>query len=372
MFVYLDNSATTKQHKRVTEKMVECIEKDFGNPSSMHSLGVNAERLLKESRKKVSDSLDVNPEEIYFNSGGTESDNTAILGAALSRRKRGNKIITSKVEHPAVLESCKKLEKQGFEVVYLNVDENCNIDIEQYKKELSENVILITIMTANNEVGTIEPISEMYKLKNSNAIFHTDAVQAYGKVKVPLVDMISLSGHKVYGPKGIGALYVKRGLNIEPFIVGGGQEKNFRSGTENLPGIVGLGEAATLINYKNNMGEIKTYLKNGILSEVKDIKINSPENSVDSILNISFLGTRSEVILHRLEMDNIYVSAGSACSSHKKTKSHVLSAMGLKDNEIEGTIRFSFSVSNTIEEMDYVIDKVKIAVNSFRRLGSFR
>lgn len=371
MMVYLDNSATTKQYKEVTEAMVQCMEEDFGNPSSMHRLGIDAEKKVKKARNQVAEALGVKADEIIFTSGGTESDNTAIFGAAYAKKRRGNKLITSQVEHPAVLEAFKKLEAEGFEVVYLPVDEYCRVSLEDYKNALDDNVIFTSIMTVNNEVGSIMPIKEMYAAKPADSIFHTDAVQAFGKMQVPVTDMISISGHKIHGPKGIGALYVKKGLNIKPFMVGGGQEKHMRSGTENVPAIVGLGQAVEMIKMGQTR-EAKFHLLNGILAEVSDVKINSPEDGLDNILNVSFLGTRSEVILHTLEQDGIYVSAGSACSSNKKGRSHVLAAMGLSDKEIEGAIRFSLNEFNTIEEMDYVIDKVKAAVGRFRRLGSFR
>lgn len=372
MFVYLDNSSTTKQFPEVSKYMLEIMENNFGNPSSMHRLGIDAEKTVKKARKEVADKLNVTSDEIYFTSGGTESDNSAIFGSAYSKRRAGNKIITSQVEHPAVLEAFKKLENEGFEVVYLPVDENCQISVEDYKNAIDDKTIFTSIMTVNNEVGTIEPIEELYSIKPKDSLFHTDGVQAFCKTEIPKVDLISVSGHKIHGPKGIGALYVKKGVNIKPFLVGGGQEKHFRSGTENVPAIAGLGMAAKMNQGHGNMAQVKKYLLDGIKTEIKDIKVNSPVNSVDSVLNISFLGTRSEVILHTLEMDNIFVSAGSACSSNKKGRSHVLEAMGLSDKEIEGAIRFSFNRFNTIEEMDYCIDRIKNAVNKFRRLGSFR
>lgn len=370
--IYLDNSATTRQYDEVTDIMVKMFKEDFGNPSSMHGLGVTAEKAVRKARKQVADKLGALEEEIFFTSGGTEADNTAIFGAAHARKRRGNKIITTAVEHPAVLEAFKRLEEEGFEAIYLPVDRECRVDMEAYKQALSDDVIFISVMTVNNEIGTIQPIREMYDMKPEGAIFHTDAVQAFGKVEVPLTDLISVSGHKIHGPKGIGALYIKKGTVIEPFMVGGGQEKHMRSGTENVPGIVGFGLAAELCG-KGDVKRVKERLRNGILSEIKDIRINTPEeDSADSILNVSFLGTRSEVILHRLEQDGIFVSAGSACSSNKKGRSHVLTSMKMKDEEIDGAIRFSFSEFNTVEEMDFVTDRVKNAVAEFRRLGSFR
>ena len=375
MFVYLDNSATTKQYSEVTDAMVSVMTENFGNPSSMHHMGVEAEKLLRQARKQVANSFGCNQDQVIFTSGGTESDSTAIFGAARSKRRAGNKIITTKVEHPAVLEACKRLESDGYEVEYLSVDEECKVNPKEFQQLMTDDTILASVMTVNNEVGSVQPVEELYALRGPNCLLHTDAVQAFGKVNVPLVDMISASGHKIHGPKGIGALYVKKGVNIPAFMVGGGQEKGMRSGTENLPAIVGFGVACekAVKNIKEDpCKDVKAYLEKAITEEIKDIKINSPKDSVSNILNVSFLGTRSEVILHRLEDSGIYVSAGSACSSHKKGGSHVLKAMGLKEKEIEGAIRFSLNEFNTIEEMDYVVDKVKNAVGMFRRLGSYR
>lgn len=373
-FVYLDNSATTRQYDEVTDLMMKMFCENFGNPSSMHQLGVTAEKAVKNARKQVADALGVGEHEVYFTSGGTEADNTAIFGAVQAKKRRGKKIITTQVEHPAVLEAFKKLEEEGFEAVYIPVDNDCRVDMKAYEQALDDDVIFISAMTVNNEVGTIQPIDEMYNMKPKGAVFHTDAVQAFCKTNICKTDLISISAHKIHGPKGIGALYVKNGVNIKPFMVGGGQEKHMRSGTENVPAIAGFGQAAFICQSHNTekTREVKEYLKKGIETEVADIKINTPKNSVDNILNISFLGTRSEVILHTLEQSNIFVSAGSACSSNKKGRSHVLTAMGMSDEEIDGAIRFSFSEFNTVKEMDYVIENVKKAVENFRKLGSFR
>ncbi len=378
MFVYLDNSATTRQYDEVTDVMADAMRDCFGNPSSLHSLGLNSEKKIKAARLQIAESLGANPDEIFFTSGGTESDSTALYGIAQSKRREGKKIITSEVEHPAILEACKVLEKQGFEVEYIGVDRHCQLNMEQLKNSIDDNTILISIMTVNNEVGTIMPLKEIAKVKG-NAVFHTDAVQGYGKIPMQNTGakLISLSSHKIHGPKGMGALYIKKGTNIAPLLVGGGQEKHMRAGTENVPGILGFAKASEMM-YKNfekrtmAMRKAKNYLKDGLETELKDLLINTPEDSAPSVLNISFLGTRAEVLLHTLEQDTIFVSTGSACSSNKKGNSHVLRAMGLKDKEIEGAIRFSFNEFNTTEEMDYVLDKVKNAVNRFRRLGSFR
>lgn len=380
MLVYLDNSATTRQYDQVTESMTKVMKDYYGNPSSLHTLGYEAEKLVKKARKSIAQSLGASDDEIIFTSCGTESDNTALYGIAHSRRRQGNKIITSKVEHPAVLEACKVLEKEGFHVEYIGVDKKCRLDMDALKRAIDDDTILVSIMSVNNETGTIMPIEEIAGMKK-NAILHTDAVQGYGKVDLKncRADMISVSAHKIHGPKGMGALYVKKGINLPPYMTGGGQERGYRSGTENVPGIVGFGRAVELAfgDFKgrvNSMSASRKYLLDGISSNIKDVIVNSPEDGAASVLNISFLGTRGEVLLHTLEQDGIFVSTGSACSSNKKGKgqSHVLGAMGLKPKEIEGAIRFSFSEFNTIEEMDYVLDKVEKAVTRFRRLGSFR
>ncbi|QHI73328.1 cysteine desulfurase family protein [Aminipila terrae] len=395
MFVYLDNSATTKQYDAVTDKMVVYMKEDFGNPSSLHKLGLTAEKAVKNARKNVAEAIGVRDDEIIFTSGGTEADNTALLGAASARKRRGKKIITSTIEHPAVLETASKLENLGFTVEYLDVDENGSVNPEALQEAMTEDTILISVMGVNNEVGTIEPVKEMVQIKDkynkehgTDILFHMDGVQSFGKLSHMIngIDMISVSGHKIHGPKGIGALYVRKGLMIEPYLIGGGQEKHMRSGTENVPAIAGFGQAAKLTDDNlecriKNMSAARNYLMEGIKAEIKDIKINSVEKDsfvwdsgmcCPSVLNISFLGTRGEVLLHTLEQEEIYVSTGSACSSNKKGQSHVLKAMGLKDKEIEGAIRFSFSEFNTIEEMDYVLGHLKDAVARFRRLGSFR
>lgn len=381
MFVYLDNSATTKQHDAVTELMVSAMNDFYGNPSSLHNLGLASEKKVREARKQIAATLSAKEEEIIFTSGGTESDSTALYGIARAKKREGNKIITSKAEHPAVLEVCRRLESEGFQVEYIDVDDKCRLNMEQLKNAVDDHTILISVMAVNNEVGTIMPLKEIAAAKKK-AVFHTDAVQGYGKISMKNTgaDLISVSGHKIHGPKGMGALYVRRGINLQPLFIGGGQERHMRSGTENVPGIMGLGLAAEMAD-KNfdrrikQMGEVRNYLLAGIRDQIKDIRINSPEDlseAAASVLNISFMGTRGEVLLHTLETDNIFVSTGSACSSNKKGRSHVLTAMGLKDKEIEGAIRFSFSEYNTIDEMDYVLEKVKGAVTRFRKLGSFR
>ncbi len=378
MFVYLDNSATTRQYDRVTAYMKESMDDFYGNPSSLHSFGLDSEKKVRQARKNIAESLGCGEEEIVFTSGGTESDNTAIFGAARSKKRNGKKIITSKVEHPAVLEACKALENEGYTVEYIGVDSQCRLDMDQLQAAVDDETILISIMTVNNETGTVMPVDQIAQLKK-NALFHTDSVQAYGKMKLKAgaADLMSLSAHKIHGPKGMGALYVRKGVRIPAYLVGGGQERHMRSGTENVPGILGFGLAARIASENlesrlDAMAEAKNYLLAGLQDQIEDLRINTPADSVPSVLNVSFLGTRGEVLLHTLEQDGIFVSTGSACSSNKKGRSHVLAAMGLSDKEIEGAVRFSFSEFNTVIEMDYVLEKTKNAVTRFRKLGSFR
>lgn len=378
MKVYLDNSATTRVYESACSKMTQVMLDNYGNPSALHTMGIDAEKELKNARKEIAKQMGARDDEIIFTSCGTESDNTAIIGAAHARKHSGKEIITTKVEHPAVLESCKRLEQEGYTVKYVGVDDMCRVDMDELKAAITDQTTLVSIMTVNNETGTIMPINEIRKLC-PNAVLHTDAVQALGKVNLSALnaDMISVSGHKIHGPKGIGALYVKKGVKLPPFMVGGGQERGMRSGTENMPGICGFAEAARLSseNFDERvigMAKVRNYLCQGLKEGLNDIRINSPEDGCCSVLNVSFLGTRGEVLLHTLEQDGIMVSTGSACSSGKKGFSHVLTAMGLSAKEIEGAIRFSFSEFNTIDEMDYVIDKVIAAVTRFRKLGSFR
>ena len=379
MLVYLDNSATTKPYDKVIGKMISGLE-NYGNPSSMHRMGLDAEKLLKEARTEIATSLKSNDTEIVFTGSGTEADSLAILGSYNALKRRGNKIITSKIEHKAVLENCAYLEKMGMKVVYLDVDSEGKVNLDQLESELDEKTILISIMWVNNETGTIQPIKEIgnIKKKNTMVLFHSDAVQAYGKIqidpKLAGLDLLSISAHKIHGPKGIGALYVKKGVRIEPVILGGAQERGLRSGTENIPAIMGFSEASKISRFEiqnryKEISKLKTYMIEGIRSEIDHIKINGPidESSSPYILNMSFLGTKGEVLLHMLEQDGIFVSTASACSSNRNTESHVLKAMKLKESEITGAIRFSFSEFNTENEIEYTIDKLKKAVGLMRK-----
>lgn len=374
--IYLDNSATTRPFENVVCSMEETLDFLYGNPSSLHTKGFESERVLKKSRKIIANSLGKKESTITFNSGGTEGDNNVLQCVARDRRRVGKTIITTEVEHPAILETCKFLEKEGFNIIKVSVDEYCNPNLDELQSYLSKDVILISAMAVNNEVGTIFPIKKINEIKG-DALFHSDAVQAYGKLDMNGFegDFLTASGHKIHGPKGIGFLYKKSGVRLSPLIYGGNQESGYRSGTENVPGIVGMAKATELIvpNIQENYEKVKMLwrrLKKGIL-DIGDVIINSPNNCTPYILNASFMGTRGEVILHRLESKGIFVSTGSACSSNKNSKSHVLKAMGKTDKEIEGAIRFSLSIQNTAEEIDAVLTVLEDAVKKFRKLGSF-
>ncbi len=387
--IYLDNSATTRQYDEVNKVMLNAMEEFFGNPSSLHHLGLESEKKIKAARAEVAKAWGVTAEEVFFTSCGTESDNTAVFGAARAKQRVGKRIITTAVEHPAILEPCKKLEQQGWQVVYLPVNSEGFVTAEQVAAALTDDTVLVSVMGVNNESGCIMPIEEIgTKIKEYNKahgteiLFHSDMVQSFGKVhfNMKMVDMASVSAHKIHGPKGMGALYVRKGLNIEPFLLGGGQEKHFRSGTENVPSILGFGEAARLCeaNFEKRtkaMSEVKNLLLEGIKKNLPTAKVNSPSHDgVCSVLNVSFPGTRGEVLLHTLEQSEIYVSTGSACASNHKNKkgSHVLVAMGLTPKEVEGAIRFSFSEFTTKEDIEKTLEAVTAAVKRFNKLGSFR
>ena len=333
--IYLDNSATTRQADEVTDLMADVAKNTFGNPSSLYSLGMDAEKVVENARKTFAKTIGADSSEIFFNSGGTEGDNTVLREVADARKHQGKHIIVSSVEHPAVLENCDRLEHEGYRVSRISVDSLCHIDMEELEDAIDEETTLISVMAVNNEVGTIMPIKDIVKLarkkagkpdKASGILVHTDAVQGYGKVdlKNTGVDFLTVSAHKFHGPKGVGAMYVKKGTLIPALILGGGQERGYRSGTENVPGIAGLGKAAELMQQEMESGHdtmkaCRTRLLDAISDQVDDIIINSPldDTGADSVLNISFLGVRGEVLLHVLEEDGIYVSTGSACSSNQ-------------------------------------------------------
>lgn len=377
-FVYFDNSATTKPHKKVIDEVALCMERYFGNPSSAHRLGVEAEKKASEAREEVAKLIGAEPREIVFTSGGSEANNTAIIGTA----GKGDHIITSKIEHPSVLRLLESMEEQGCEVTYLEVDGRGLVKLEQLAAAVKDNTRLVTIMHVNNEIGAIQPVAEIVKLvreKSKKARIHIDAVQSAGKLKLDVkelgVDMLSLSAHKIHGPKGAGALYIRKGLELKPLIWGGGQERGIRSGTENLPGIAGFGVAAAeaAVDRQKKSEQVHAVKRHFVnrLSELEDIVINSPldEVHIDNILNVSFRGVRGEVLLHALEDYGIYVSTGSACSARQAGhRNHVLTALGLKANDMEGAIRFSFSYVNTLEEVDYTIEALKKILPFLRRL----
>lgn len=394
MFVYLDNSATTKPYESVRRAVDEVLSLEFGNPSTLYTLGLSAEKIVKSARENLAKKLGCSVDEVFFTSCGTESDNTAIFGAWKARSKavlgsgRKPRIITSCVEHPAVLRCFEELERLGADAVYVPVLADGSLNMEEFKKALNDDTIFVSIMHVNNESGAIFPIEEIASLLDkmkTRPIFHTDCVQSFGKLDIDAkkvgVDMISVSGHKVHGPKGVGALYIRKGLHIPSFVFGGGQEAGFRSGTENMPGIAGFGAAIEEMNVakaRENMAKVREHLKERLLAEISDVKVNGPVASFGcretssvyacpSVLNVSFIGCRAEVLLHTLEQDQIFVSTGSACSSKSKG-SHVLRAMGLKPEEIEGAIRFSFSEDTTIEQIDFAVEKIKAAVESQRAL----
>lgn len=378
MEVYLDNSATTKPYAEVIEEVANTMSNYYGNPSSIHRLGLKAEQKLNECREVIAKTINCTKDEIIFTSGGSESNNFFIRGFV----KPGGNVITTKIEHPSVLNTFKEMEKEGIRVTYLEVDCNGRISLDQLESSIDKDTQLISIMHVNNEIGTIQDIEDvgnLIKKKSSRAKFHVDAVQSYGKLKIDVVksriDLLSASGHKIHGPRGVGFAYIRKGLVPKPLIIGGGQEKTFRSGTENLPAIVGFAKASEIINTKRDenfkkVKQLKNYFIDG-LENIQGIKINSPEEDGFSpyILSVSFIAVRSEVLLRLLEEKNIYVSMGSACSSKDTKDSHVLKAIGLKDAELKGTIRFSFCGFNTKEEIDYTIENLEKHLKFLRRVA---
>ena len=379
MEIYLDNSATTKPYKEVVDKMVLALTTQYGNPSSIYKKGIEVEREIKEIRRNIARSLGAKETEIYFTSGGTECNNTIIRSVANLNKKTKNHIISTVIEHPSVLNTLKDLEADGFEVTYLPVGKDGKISLEDLKNAIKKETILVSVMHVNNEIGTIQPIEEIGKYLKSldeKIYFHVDGVQSYAKIKFRPsrynIDFMSVSGHKLHGPKGIGFMYVKENNRIKPLLTGGGQEIGIRSGTENVPGIYGIGEAVRILNQDlegtiDKIKGLRDLLKEEILANIDNVKINSPEDGVCHVLNVSFRGVRGEVLLHYLEQKEIYVSTGSACSSKKKG-SHVLNAIGLTPDEIEGAIRFSLSDLNTKEEIMKTVEVLKESVSDLRMI----
>lgn len=372
MEAYLDNSATTICSKKATEKMVEILTKDFGNPSSMHMKGVIAENIIIEAKKKIAKTLKVQDKEIVFTSGGTESNNFAIIGAAMANIRAGKHIITTKVEHASVSSVMAYLEENGFDITYLGVDNEGVISLEELKDAIRSDTILVSIMHVNNEIGSIMPVEEagkIIKAVNPNIVYHVDAIQSYGKMiirpKNIKCDLLSVSGHKIHGPKGSGFLYIKDKTKIKPIIFGGGQQKGMRSGTENVPAIAGLGIAAEEIytdfeNKIDNLYKLREYFIEELL-KIEGVLVNGKftRENAPHIVSVTVPGVKSEVMLHTLEDRQIYVSAGSACSSNKQSVSATLKSIGLKPEMLESTVRFSFSVDTTKEELDYSLDVLK-------------
>lgn len=381
MEVYLDNSATTRAYPEVGDIVYKVMCQDYGNPSSMHRKGVEAEHYVKDAKEILAKVLKVNAKEIFFTSGGTESDNLALIGAARANRRMGNHLITSSIEHPAILNTMRYLEEEeGFRVTYLPVDENGCIRLDALRETLCKDTILVSIMYVNNEVGSVQPIEEAVKMvKNFNPriLFHSDAVQGFGKYHIypkrAGIDMLSASGHKIHGPKGTGFLYINEKVKIKPIIFGGEQQKNIRSGTENVPGIAGLGLATKMIYQDLNMKvslmrELKAHFIEGI-SKIENTTIHglTDENSAPHIISVGIAGVRSEVLLHALEEKGIYVSSGSACASNHPAISGVLRGIGTSKEYLDSTLRFSMSEFTTKEEIDYTLETLYNCVPMLRR-----
>lgn len=380
MEVYLDNSATTKCFKDVAELMTKIMCEDYGNPSSMHNKGMQAESYIRNAKDIISRNLKVNEKEILFTSGGTESDNIALIGSAMANYRAGRHLITTKIEHPAILQTMKYLEKQGFEVTYLPVDKNGQIRLEDLEKAIREDTILVSVMHTNNEIGALQPIEaagSLIKKINPNIIFHVDAVQGFGKFRIypkrMNIDLLSVSGHKIHGPKGVGFLYINEKIKIKPIIFGGGQQKGMRSGTENVPGVAGLAKAIEMIyaDLDENVEQLYRLKEHFIagVTRIPDIKINglTGKESAPHIVSVSIRGIRSEVMLHALEEKGIYVSAGSACASNKPQTSDTLKAIGVEKDLLDSTIRFSFSEFTTLEEIDYTLKAMQEIIPMLRR-----
>lgn len=380
MDAYLDNSATTKVYDSVKNVMVKVMLEDYGNPSSMHMKGLEAENYVKEAIKIIAKSLKATEKEIIFTSGGTESNNMALIGTAMANKRRGNHIITTKIEHASVSNTVKYLEEEGFRISYLPVDNNGIVDLEALKKELCEDTILVSTMYVNNEIGAVEPVEEIGKIikdYNKDIVYHVDAIQAYGKYNIvpkkANIDLMSVSSHKIHGPKGVGFIYIKEKTKIKPIILGGGQQKGMRSGTDNVPGIAGMAQAVKEIYTDfdkkiDKMYELREAFIDGV-KKIDGIVVNGKEDRTNAphIVSVSFAGIRSEVLLHALEDKNVYVSAGSACSSNKPAISETLKSIGVDNSLLDSTVRFSFSTMTTIDEIEYALSVLEQIVPLLRR-----
>ncbi len=379
--IYLDNAASTPVHDKVIEEMIPYFREQYGNPSSIHRHGRLANMAIQNARKQIASLINANSNEILLTSGGTESNNTAIYGIAA--QSKGKHIITSSIEHDAILEPCKRLEKEGYTISFLPVDKQCFVDPEDLKKEISSDTCLITIMYANNEVGTIQPIEKMAQIaRERNVIFHTDAVQAVGKIPVDVkklgIDLLSISSHKINGPKGVGALYIKNGVKMSPMILGGGQENGLRSGTENVASIVGFGTACLLS--KNNMNENSIHLKKlatklttRILQEISATTLNGhPDMRTPNNTHFTFLGVNGEDLIIKLDEHKISASTGSACSVKIQKASHVLKAMGFSHEQVTGSLRLTVGITNTEQEIDETVDTLKKVVQELRAVSPYK
>lgn len=386
MEAYLDNAATTRVFPEVREMMVHVMEEDFGNPSSKHTKGITAENYIKEAKETICTQLKCKPKEIIFTSGGTESNNMAFIGTAIANRRAGKHVITTRIEHASVHEPMAYLEEMGYDVTYLPVDSTGRVSVEELENAIREDTFLISIMYVNNEVGSVQPIEQigqMLKKKHPQILFHVDAIQAFGKYKiVPKklgVDMMSVSGHKIHGPKGSGFLYVNEKVKIRPILFGGGQQDGMRSGTENVPAIAGLGVAVKEIYTGHLEKRAKLYeLKKRLIAGLQDVDgvtinalIDPIEETAPHIVSVSFANTRSEVMLHALAQKGVFVSSGSACSSNHPELSGTLQAIGVKSELLDSTLRFSFSVMTTSEEIDYAIEVVKEALPVLRKFTRY-
>lgn len=379
--VYLDYSATTPVKKQVLDEMIPYFTEKFGNPSSLYSIGSSAKTELNIAREKVASLIGATDREIYFTSCGTEADNWAVICSARLRKKKGNHIITTKIEHHALLHSCEYLEKEGFEITYLGVDDQGKISLKELEEAITPNTILISIMFANNEIGTIQPIKEVGEIAQKHGIlFHTDAVQALGNVSIDVkelgVDMLSMSAHKIYGPKGIGALYIRKGLILPNFMNGGGQENKRRAGTENVAGIIGFGKAAELAKegleeHINKITELRNYFINEVKNKISDVYVNGNlKDRLPGNANLTFEFIEGEALLLYLDMHGISVSTGSACSSASLVPSHVLDAIGIPVEKIHGSLRFTIGDFTTKEDLDYTVEVLVTVVEKLRTISS--
>lgn len=378
--IYMDNAATTKPRKEVVEAMMPYLEEYYANPSSIYGIAMENQKVIQESRKLIADTLGAEPEEIYFTAGGSEADNWALKGVAHANRKKGRHIITTKIEHHAVLNSCQYLEEEGYEITYLNVDETGRIYLNELEEAIREDTILVSVMAANNEIGTLEPIREAARIaKAKNVLFHTDAVQMYGQMPLDVnylqTDLLSASGHKFRGPRGSGFLYVRKGTQISPFINGGGQEHGMRAGTENTAAIVGMAKAAELavrtMNYRMRKETYqRNYLIRRILNEIPWVRLNGHSYyRLPSNANFCFEGIEGESLLILLDMKGICASAGSACTTGSTEPSHVLKAIGLDDKTADASLRLTLHEDITRKDLDYVVEVLKESVQSLREMS---